>query len=357
MEGILKLFKSGIILITATILLASYSLSQTQFSAELKSINIKRLESKLQVKIEFDRLLDYKSFVLSNPNRLAIDFSQVRDFNCEPVTEVVDFGVLRIRVGKNQPDVTRVVFDLAERIPFFAIERESNGLIVYFWFEETVKEIPIEKEIKQPEKIPPEIPEKVIKEEEKPPEIPPQVVFQEEKQKSEEKTTISLGVQGAFYFPHSSRLQETYQSGIFSLGAEVLFKFPFREKEFIGVSVGFTHVKSDGNDVNQESRLRITPLSFSALYMRKFSAFYPFLGIGIDYFNYSETSPQKFETPLYSKNTWGANVQVGTLVTLTSSFSLKAYMKYHSARFKEDDININLGGNEYGLVIFYNFNL
>jgi hypothetical protein len=354
----LKAIKSGFIFLSVLILLTVPSLSQTQYAAQLKSISIQRLENKLQVTLQFDRLLEYKSFVLSNPNRLAIDFYQVRSFDSDPVTEVVDYGVIRIRVGKNRPDVTRVVFDLAERIPYFAIERKDlNSLIIDFWLEETVEEKPAIKEIKPPEKIPPEVPEKIVKKEETPPPAPTPAVYQEAKITDEEAMTISLGVQAGGYFPHSSRLQETYQTGIFCLGGEVQFNFPFRMKEFIGVSLGFTHVKSDGNTENPDSRIRLTPISLSALYMRKFSSFYPFLGIGIDYFNYSETSPQKFDAPLYSKYTWGANVQIGALVKVASSFSLKAYMKYHSARFKEDDLNINLGGNEYGLVIFYSFNL
>lgn len=329
-------------------------MAQIQNSGELKKISFKRLDTKLEVQIEVDKLFDYKSFSLSNPNRLVIDLFQVEKFSCDSRIEVIDFGIIVIRVGKYQPDVTRVVFDLAEKIPSYKIKETSKGLMAVFWFGEEKKEEAVEE-------IPPQIQKEVPKEEEKEieerpvkklfPKLPSEIIEQEE------EMTFSIGLNAGFYFMHASRFQDTYGKSSLFTGAETIFKFPLRTKEYIGVSLGFKFISDKGLSPYEKSKLEITPVTLSALYLRQYRKFFPYVGIGVDYYNYSENSPETFNDPIYSSKTWGFNLQAGTYIYLIPSLSLKLYIKYQNARLKENGRNINLGGNVYGLVLAYHFNI
>ena len=350
-------------------------MAQIQDSGELKKISLKRLENKLEVHIEVDKLLSYKSFPLSNPKRFVIDLFQVKKFSCDSRIEVTDFGIKAIRVGKFQPDVTRVVFDLAESPPSYKIQESSKGLIAIFWFgeekkekvlEETLpeiqKEIPKKEEEKTMEKIPPKIQKEIPKEEKKPekrpiPILPREIIEQEEAAEEEEKMTFSIGAKGGFYFMHASRFQDIYGKSSLFTGVEAVFKFPLRKKEYIGISLGFKYISDKGLISYEKSKLEIIPVTLSALYLRQYRIFFPYVGIGVDYYNYSENSPETFDEPLHSGKTWGFNIQAGTYLYLTSSLSLKLFIKYQSARLKENNRNINLGGNVYGLVLAYHFKI
>lgn len=337
------------------LLFVNSSMAQIQDSGELKKISLKRLENKLEIHIEVDKLLNYKSFPLYNPNRLVIDLYQVKKFSCDSLIEVIDFGIKAIRIGKFQPDVTRVVFDLAEKPPSYKIQESSKGLIAVFWFGEERKE-------KTVEEASPEIQKEIPKEEKKPekrpiPILPREIIEQEEAAEEEEKMTFSIGAKGGFYFMHASRFQDIYGKSSLFTGVEAVFKFPLRKKEYIGISLGFKYISDKGLISYEKSKLEIIPVTLSALYLRQYRIFFPYVGIGVDYYNYSENSPETFDEPLHSGKTWGFNIQAGTYLYLTSSLSLKLFIKYQSARLKENNRNINLGGNVYGLVLAYHFKI
>ena len=330
----MKKTKIVLIFMATFLLFVNSSMAQIQDSGELKKISLKRLENKLEIHIEVDKLLNYKSFPLYNPNRLVIDLYQVKKFSCDSLIEVIDFGIKAIRIGKFQPDVTRVVFDLAEKPPSYKIQESSKGLIAVFWFGEE----------KKPEKRPIPI-------------LPREIIEQEEAAEEEEKMTFSIGAKGGFYFMHASRFQDIYGKSSLFTGVEAVFKFPLRKKEYIGISLGFKYISDKGLISYEKSKLEIIPVTLSALYLRQYRIFFPYVGIGVDYYNYSENSPETFDEPLYSGKTWGFNIQAGTYLYLTSSLSLKLFIKYQSARLKENNRNINLGGNVYGLVLAYHFKI
>lgn len=332
-------------------------MAQTPESGELKEITFKRLESKLEAHLVVERLLNYKSFPLSNPNRLVIDLFQVTKFSCNSYIEVIDLGIKSIRVAKNRPDVIRVVFDLAEKAPFYKIKETSKGLVAVFWFGEEKKEKvaeaappKLEKEIAKPEEV--EKKEEIEKPMEKtPPILPPEIIEQEE------EMTFSIGLNSGFCFMHASRFQDIYGNSSPFTGVETVFKFPLRKKEYIGVSLSFKFISDKGLSSYEKSKLEITPVTFSALYSRQYGLFYPYIGVGADYLNYSENSPETFDKPIYSSKTWGLHFEAGTYIYLTSFLSFKLFAKYQSARLKENGTDINLGGNVYGFGLAYHFNL
>lgn len=346
------------VLLMSLVFLLNTSMAQVRIYGELKRISFNRLENKLEVQMEVEMPFEYQSFVLSDPNRLVIDLSQVRKFSCDSHIEVVQFGVKAIRVAKYQPEVTRVVFDLAEKPPSYKITETSEGLSAMFWFEEEIVE---EKKEIAVEEIPIEIEKKVIEEEKKPVEkAAPKVekeVITEEVIPEEEHISISIGVHAGFHFMHALHFQEVYGKSSPFTGLETVIKIPLRKKEYVGMSLGFKFISDNGVSGFEKSDLEITPVAISAFYLWQYGLFSPYVGLGADHYNYSETSPETLGNPIYSKSTWGAHLLAGTYVHLTDFLSLKLFFKYQSASLKEGDMDINLGGNTYGLGLAYHFNI
>ncbi len=327
------------------LLLSNLSMAQIHPVSELKRISLNRSDNKLEVQIEVYKLLTFKSFPLSNPNRLVIDFFLVNNFSCDPHLEVTDFGIKAIRAVKHQPDVTRVVFDLAKKPPSHRIRKTSKGLMVVFWFGKERKE-------KVAETILPQIQRKFSKEEKDPfLKLPPEII------ENEYKMTFSIGLSSGFCFMHASRFQDVYGKSSLFTGAETVFRFPLREKEFLGVSLGFNFISDRGLTPYEKSKLEIIPITISAFYSRQYGIFFPYAGIGVDYYNYHENSPETFGDSPYSGKIWGVNIQAGTYVYLTSSLSLKLFFKYQHARLKEHGTEINMGGNAYGLALAFHFKI
>ncbi|UCC41106.1 MAG: AMIN domain-containing protein [Candidatus Aminicenantes bacterium] len=333
----MKKIKISIAFMVFLFLVSSLSLGQTQSSGELTKITIAKSESAMGIQIELDKALKYESFPLLNPNRLVIDFPQVVKFSCDPLTEVNDFGVLTIRVAKFKPDVTRVVFNLADKRPSYTFRENERALNVIFWLEEE-KEKPAVK--KEPER---QIEERAV-------EKKPSGLFEE--------MTISIGVNSGLYFFHSTDFQNIYGESIVFFGGETTVLVSPSKNNYIGASLGAKYISKSGvNHHSERVELTIIPVSISAFYLRQFKTFSPYIGVGLDYYDYKETFPDAADIPTISSYPWGTHVQVGTYLRLASSLSLKVYFKYYEARAKEGGVEKNLGGNEYGLSLAYHFKI
>ncbi len=341
--------KRILISLSSLLFLFNLSMAQAQTSGELKKITIAKSESALGVQIELDKPLKYESFPLINPNRLVIDFPGVEKFSCDPLIEVNGFGVMTIRVDKFKPDVTRVVFILADKRPSYTFRENERTLNVVFWFGEVkekkppeIKEKPVVREVTKEE------PEK--KEVEKPEEKRPSGLFEE--------MTVSVSANCGFYAMHSADFQETYGKGILFFGGETTVMASPGKNNYIGASLGFKYISGSGISHSDERvELRIIPISITALYLRQLRMFSPFVGVGLDYYDYKETFPETTDIPSISSYPWGTHIQVGTYIKLAASLSLKLFFKYTNARAKEEGVEKNLGGNEYGLALSYHFKI
>ncbi|MFB0564938.1 MAG: AMIN domain-containing protein [Candidatus Aminicenantaceae bacterium] len=357
----MKNIKITIIIIIASVSIlyffSNISAAQDRSLGKLKNINLNRMENQLEVQIVLDKFTNYRSFTLLNPNRLVIDFFQVDRFSCDPYIEVNNFGVNVIRTAKNTPEVTRIVFDLAEKSPSYTIKESKMGLTIFFLYEE--ERVVEEKETKPSEKT--EEPAQVKKEEERSVEKVLPTLLQEidEVMKEEEEMAITLGLGSGAYFFHGTDLQDTYDKSSFFASAETIFNIPLKKYGYIGASLNLKYIFDTGTSAfNQEKiKLEIIPISFSALYSRKFGRFFPYIGLGLDYYNYEENFPDTSDRSSISGSTWGTNIQAGMYFQLNSSLLFKLFFKYSNARMKENNLDINLGGNEYGLAFAYKFKI
>ena len=122
----------SIIVTLMLLFLPAITSARSQQATDLSNILINKSANQLEVKLEIGATVNYESFTLFNPNRLILDLLQVETYSCEPEIIVNDFGIIRIRAAKNQPDVTRVVFDMEESIPAYSIEEKENSIFIYF---------------------------------------------------------------------------------------------------------------------------------------------------------------------------------------------------------------------------------
>ena len=81
----------------------------------------------------------------------------------------------------------------------------------------------------------------------------------------------------------------------------------------------------------------------------------PFAEVGWDYFPYRE------ESPVYttSGSALGFHLQAGVFIPLKvlKSLKVKLYLRYSRVKTEENDLEVNLGGIEYGMGLVYGLNL
>jgi len=115
-------------------ILTTFSFSQQTGSIE--RIVISKTEKTLEVNILLNYFTYYRQFELSGPNRVVIDFIDIRAIKAPRFLRVNALGVRGIRTGRFKPDTARVVFDMIDQIPPYKIETIKNGLRILFWPEE-----------------------------------------------------------------------------------------------------------------------------------------------------------------------------------------------------------------------------
>lgn len=158
--------------------------------SELKNIRFVQKDDRLEVTIEVSGEFGFDTFSLIGPKRLVIDLSPIQSIKALPSITVNACGVLRIRCGQFKPDVARVVFDLAEKVPSHKISRIAEGLQVLFWQEEQVPAAVVVPEVREEAQVVEKKPG------EKPVPVPPPPAAAAKPQAMAEKRATFLRLQG-----------------------------------------------------------------------------------------------------------------------------------------------------------------
>lgn len=335
--------------------------AQSEQAQSIKSIGVEKTEQKLLVKIEFEKIIAYESFSLFNPNRLIIDFMNVSSVESEPVIDVGNFGVSKIRIGYPSSSTSRVVFDFEEDFPFYKIDEVETGLEVSFWpetEEAKAEEMPVAKTVS--EKI----------EEEKPAPVPakkkvvvtkkPKVIIDQPVWgKPRGDKTFTVGVLSGIYFMRDDMFKEVYESSTFFSGLEYSFNLPFKFKPKLNTWIGFKHLSKDGKTtfLEEDVNLRMLHFSLALRYLFPMDRFVPFIGQGIDYINYKESYPEDFPIDSIEGSKLGFHVQGGTYFNINDFLAAKVFIKYLFAKTTENETEVNLGGLELGIGFVFRFNL
>lgn len=338
--------------LVATLMLLSFLLATAPLAQdvpELKNIRLHKGQNQLDVQLEITPPFNYESFTLFNPNRLVIDLIRVSQFSATPEIAVNEFGVLKIRTARNQPDVVRVVFDLEETVPAYSLEQGDTGLTVSFRPEGMPARKPEAKPVvKEPVVEKPEVKAKVTP------------APREETRTSlpgERGKRIGISVHGGPYMVTSSDFQEIYGKSAISFGGGLSFLFPIGSQEDIGIALDGSYISKSGQTtVTQEDvKINFLPFSLSVFYQRDFGAVAPYAGLGLDYFSYKETLPVDWGVPDITGSLLGYSFLVGTQIKIMPELMAKLYIRYHVAKKTEEEIEVNLSGTELGIGLTYYF--
>jgi hypothetical protein len=274
--------------------------------------------------------------------------------------------VIRIRTGKPQPDIHRVVFDLEEELPRYEINEVENGLEISFWVlkvekleelkEEIKPPVKVKKEAKPPEKKPPKVEEKAppIKEEKEPEKPKVEEVTEEPWKEMKEEKKFSIGVATGFYFMQDEAFQEIYGKSTFVFGGETSITLPLK---FLDIWIGFKQMQDSGKTtfMQEDISLRMTDISFSLRCLINLKNLTPFLGPGVDYIYYKENYSGDFPLASLSDSDFGFHIQGGSYFHLSNFLSTKLYFKYNMIKTTIQDLSVNLGGTEWGLGLVFRF--
>jgi len=352
---------------TALILILSSlpSLLASQ-GVELKDIRVQKTADKIEVAISLTASTPYESFSLMNPNRLVLDFSGVEKVSSPPMIDIQALGMLSVRSALNRPGVARVVFNFSDEIPSYQIREKDAVVSILFWREAAEEKATPAPQLKQPEKEPP-AKEKIqslaaapvqreTKKprtiEHKPATVPPSPAVSPSEKK------MALGVTSGYLTIQDEVFSQTYGEGGAFLRGELSFQLPVQVESF-DVWTAFSYYEKTGQTTftGEDLRFTLTDLSLALRYLRRFSMFRPFIGLGIDYISYKEFLPEDFPVASVGGSDLGYHVQAGTYVDLLPALAVKVHIKYNWSKTTEDDLTVNLGGVEYGLGLAFRFNL
>lgn len=333
---------------------SSFFVAQATQETELKDIRFQKKDDQVIVEIEYSPDIPYDSFSLMNPNRLVLDLMGIGTVSSPPMMEIKALGLVSIRSAMNRPGVARVVFNFSDEIPQYRIEETDSGLTITFWMERGMEE--------QPEARAAKAEEPEVKEE---PKTKP--VAKRPTRAAEEgiygegptgKKTMVFGFSTGYRAFQDEVFKETYgEGGVFFQG-EYSFYLPVN-LEHLDIWTGFSSFKKTGaTSVTQEDlELKITDLALALRYLRTYSKFTPFVGAGIDYVVYKEILPEDFAVESVGGSTLGFHIQGGTYYNLLPNLSLKAHIKYLLAKTTENEVEVNLGGIQYGVGLVFRFDI
>ena len=99
--------------------------------ATIEQVQLSGKDQKTQVRVDGTGPLTYKAFRLNEPDRLVIDFSGAVVRVQERSLSSSLFPVRLVRIGQFQPNVARVVIEIAEQLPY-TIAASKNAVTVVF---------------------------------------------------------------------------------------------------------------------------------------------------------------------------------------------------------------------------------
>jgi len=314
--------------------------------AVLKSISYQKLDKGLEATILLEGLFVFQAMTLTNPNRLAIDFSPVERIEADLYYEVNAMGVTSLRAGEFAPQIARVVFDYSDQLLVHEIKKIEGGVVVRLSAEESRPPVPVKEEPKVAVRIKPKAAEVVRRE------VAPKENFY--------NTMVGLSV-GSYKIP-DARFAEIYKdeaAPIFGLNLSRTlvslgnFQFDISAEARIYQKTGAATVSQEEVKFSMKPIISIAP---RVLFQTKYVLF--FAGGGVDFYSYKEESSLYGSVGSISNSVSGSHFQAGLyFIPPTIEFlRIKLYYKFTKVKALENEIEVELGGNEYGFGLCFGFN-
>jgi len=314
--------------------------------AVLKSITYQKLDKGLEATILLEGPFIFQTMTLTNPNRLAIDFSPVERIEADLYYEVNAMGVTSLRTGEFAPQIVRVVFDYSDQLLVHEIKKIEGGIVVRLSTEAPKVPVPVTEE----QKIEAEVKRRLAG-------VARVTVAPKE---NFYNTMVGLTL-GSYKIP-DARFAEIYKdeaSPIYGLNLSRTlvsvgsFQFDISAELRLYQKTGAATVSQEEAKFSMKPIISIAP---RILIQTKF--FMPFVGAGIDFYSYKEESALYDPEGSISNSVSGWHYQAGVyFIPPTIEFlRIKLYYKFTKVKALENEIEVELGGNEYGVGLCFGFN-
>jgi len=356
----MRRMKTSAILLSLLIVATNLVAAQDSQMAELRSIQYEKKDSQIEVIVNYPSDIPYDSFSLMNPHRLVLDFMGIRTVSSAPMIDINELGIVSIRSALNRPGVARIVFNFTDETPRYRIEDTESGMTITFW-KDAETEAGMEQEepepvVRKPVKPPVEEKKEPAPTAKKPVETETTPAYYRNEDTNSTEKIMAIGFSAGYLTLQDDAFTDAYgEGGVFFKG-EYSFYLPLRTKS-LDIWTGFTFFEKTGKtSITQEDlTLKMTDLSLALRYLRTFSKFRPFVGAGIDYVVYKEYLPEDYMIESVGGSELGFHVQGGTYFDPLPYLSLKIHVKYLWCTATENEVEVNLGGVEYGAGLVFRF--
>lgn len=323
-----------------------------QNAAVIKNIEYIRTSGGLEVTVHVDGGFVMQTLVLSLPTRLVVDIAPATRIEAQSFYAVDALGMTSIRTGQFQPQIARVIFDFSGPLPVYAIQKTETGFVVSFTSAPAPTAAPpagqkpaVEKPVARPRPRPVEPP-------------PSKDIESPEVSAPKEFANTSVGFLVGTYSSSSADFNEVFGNTTkMQYGLNLTRTLVTFNKFQLDASFEIRAFSATGSSTltETETKFSMTPITIGArlLYQTKFVLL--FVGAGKDFFSYDEKS-DIFDT---QGSASGYHYQVGVYIIIpkVESLRVKLYYKFTKATATENDIDVGLGGNEYGIGLSYGFNI
>lgn len=174
---------------------------------------------------------------------------------------------------------------------------------------------------------------------------------------SEKTNNTYLGIFTGIYNIRDDRFKQIYEGLGFIYGFGLSRKlFNLNQHNFyLSLDLKFYTKKGKSTVTEEDTKLILRPISLGGAYMVAVKKIITFAEIGVDYYPYKEKSVLHST----SGTAWGFHLKGGVLIPLSILKPLKGkiYFRYSEAKTVENDLEVNLGGIEYGIGIIYELNI
>lgn len=101
-----------------------------------QSLQLTQSPGTFEFSLRFGPYSNFRHFEMAEPNRIVVDFFDVRDSAEFQKHQINELGIETIRIAMFEETTARVVFDFVEDIPAYQIQETEEGLKLLFWTDE-----------------------------------------------------------------------------------------------------------------------------------------------------------------------------------------------------------------------------
>lgn len=166
-----------------------------------------------------------------------------------------------------------------------------------------------------------------------------------------------IGLRYGKYFMGSEVFNQVYGGEVASYGFSISKTVIKKDNHNFLLGIGFSRIYATGESTvtKDTTKFSMIPISFYTQFMANHVYVVPYVGIGADLLQYKETS----DVHRTSGSTLGYHLEGGAYIKIPQIKFLmfKLYVKLSKGVTQEENIEIDLGGLEFGLGLSFSFEL